>query len=170
MSNHLGWQQLDTCRDNFRLCLLFKILHNQTCLWLSDYILSPPQQQNPLEVPMQIMFLFHLPRPTHTIIRLVLKFVKIWLSHMKKLLSLNNLRTLLINCNCVSVWSPPPVFSLHLQSWHSNKIIQFYSMYWHTYIYVRKIISSTCDWLTRSLRLVLFTSGDIKAIDITNNE
>ena len=89
---------------------------------ISPYMSSPPQQQNPLEVPMQIIFLFHLPRLIHAIICLVLKFVKFWITCWVIWKRLLPLRTLLINCNCVSVWSPPPVFSLCLWSWHSNKI------------------------------------------------
>ena len=64
MMNHVGWQQLDACRDNSPLCLLFKILYNLTCLQLkfniTSHIITSPQQQNPLEDFMQMVFLFHL--------------------------------------------------------------------------------------------------------------
>ena len=40
MIQQLGWQQLDTRRHDFRLCFLFKIIHNLTCVPLSDIISS----------------------------------------------------------------------------------------------------------------------------------
>ena len=40
MIDQLEWQDLETRRQNFRLCMLFKIIHNQTCIPLSD-ITSP---------------------------------------------------------------------------------------------------------------------------------
>ena len=38
MIRQLGWQQLETRRLNCRLCLLFKIIHNLTCIPFSDII------------------------------------------------------------------------------------------------------------------------------------
>ena len=38
--DQLEWQDLETQRQNFRLCMLFKIIHHQTCIPLSD-ITSP---------------------------------------------------------------------------------------------------------------------------------
>ena len=40
MIDQLEWQDLETQRQNFRLCTLFKIIHHQTCIPLSD-ITSP---------------------------------------------------------------------------------------------------------------------------------
>ena len=40
MIHKFGWQQLETRRHNSRLCFLFKIIHNLTCVQLSD-ITSP---------------------------------------------------------------------------------------------------------------------------------
>ena len=48
MIDQLGWQDLETQRQNFRLSLLFKITHDQTCIPLSDIPSQhhPPQQQD----------------------------------------------------------------------------------------------------------------------------
>jgi len=40
MIKQLGWQDLETRRQNFHLSLLFKIIHNQTCIPLTD--ITPP--------------------------------------------------------------------------------------------------------------------------------
>ena len=40
MIDQLEWQDLETQRQNFRLCMLFKIIHNQACIPLSN-ITSP---------------------------------------------------------------------------------------------------------------------------------
>ena len=40
MIHQLGWHQLETRRHNFHLCFLFKIIHNLTCVPLSDIISS----------------------------------------------------------------------------------------------------------------------------------
>jgi len=40
MIDQLGWQDLETRRQNFRSSLLFKIVHDQTCIPLSD--ITPP--------------------------------------------------------------------------------------------------------------------------------
>ena len=40
MIDQLGWQDLETRRQNSRLFLLFKIIHNQSCIPLTD--MMPP--------------------------------------------------------------------------------------------------------------------------------